>query len=325
MQRKYFYLLICTLVAIFLLINWQNLQRIDFAEKEGTVVLGFVLILLLLFCLFYFVGLVIAVRFLIYPIYRCGCLGFLVKLAGPIYPAIYLDRIAEKFYLRKQYEEACKIYSEVVWLLPNEVNAILARGNMHLRLGRPEQALADFEKAIRFDPKSSQARICRIAFYLQQQQFDQIEPDIQACSADLLQHPSDFLTLGYACELYGYWERALDAYEHAILLEPANSEYLLQLARLRATCPLDSVRNGALALAHIEAVNRLQPAKDWIAESIFACTYAELEQFERAMEHARKSLELAPDDAKPERADRLKLYESRQKHRLAPKFVASAE
>jgi|TergutMp193P3_1026864.scaffolds.fasta_scaffold66747_2 tetratricopeptide (TPR) repeat protein len=60
---------------------------------------------------------------------------------------------AEKLRNNQNYEEAIAEYSEVIKLLPNDAESFEWRGDCYRKLEQPENALADYNKAISLEPE----------------------------------------------------------------------------------------------------------------------------------------------------------------------------
>ena len=122
----------------------------------------------------------------------------------------------------------------------------------------------------------------------------------------------------------GKWGEAVATHRRAVAAVPAALGPRLGLAWLLATCPVDSVRDGA------EALDLLKPVADPQPELVLyfdvaAAASAEAGQFDQAVAQASRALELAAKGRSSDTADspllrelrtRLSLYESGRPYRL---------
>jgi tetratricopeptide (TPR) repeat protein len=86
---------------------------------------------------------------------------------------------------------------------------------------------------------------------------------------------------------------ALPHYEAALAIDPDSSLPLNKLARILATAPDDSLRNGARAVTLAERANRIIGARDPIYLRTLAVAYAEAGRFDDAIQTAERALPLA--------------------------------
>jgi tetratricopeptide (TPR) repeat protein len=127
-------------------------------------------------------------------------------------------------------------------------------------------------------------------------------------------------SLGYALVCRGQVKEAIPRLEKAIELKPDYAEALNNLAWLRSTNPDAAIRDGGeslrLALCAEELTPELADAQDTLAAA-----YAETGQFDKAVEAARKGVELAEKASNRASAEgiksRLKLYGAGRPYRDA--------
>ena len=106
-----------------------------------------------------------------------------------------------------EYEKEIADYTAALALKGVEQNAQGAvhtmRGDVHLRLGNPKDALADFDRALVLDPKLFQAYLGRAVVRLVAGDFMKAEADYQSAQKERPQDPSPRYGLG----VISYWKQ----------------------------------------------------------------------------------------------------------------------
>jgi tetratricopeptide (TPR) repeat protein len=179
--------------------------------------------------------------------------------------------------------DAIEHLSAAVKYQPNYVEAQLALADTWRRSGRADLSLVPYLEAVRIDPRAAQAR------------------------------------LGYAIALasLGRYRDARDWLIEATALSPDRPELAHALARLLATAPDASVRDGQRAKAIVEELLKRQKTTD-LGETM-AMTLAELGEYSEAAAIQRGVMAAASNaglrDAVQRMSENLRLYERRQPNR----------
>jgi tetratricopeptide (TPR) repeat protein len=179
------------------------------------------------------------------------------------------------------YREALADFEAALRLQPRSASLHLRRGDLRFRLGADERALADYDQALQLQPQSAAAYQRRAAVYGRQRQY----------------------------------ERSLADYREAIRLDSRSADAHEGLAWLQATCPEPPLRNGQEAIAHAIRAEQLG-GKEVRFVNTLAAAYAESGQFAEAARFQEQALALAPDEQKAELDLRLKLYRVKKAYRL---------
>jgi tetratricopeptide (TPR) repeat protein len=180
-------------------------------------------------------------------------------------------------------QDAIEHLSAAVKYQPNYVEAQLALADTWRRSGRADLSLAPYLEAVKINPRAAQAR------------------------------------LGYAIALasLGRYRDARDWLVDATALAPDRPELAHALARLLATAPDASVRDGQRAKAIVEKLLEGQKTTD-LGETM-AMTLAELGEYSRAAAIQRDIMTAARKagfhDAVQRMSENLRLYERRQPNR----------
>jgi tetratricopeptide (TPR) repeat protein len=121
-------------------------------------------------------------------------------------------------------------------------------------------------------------------------------------------------TLGTALIQQGLVKEAIDQWQDALALQPDNGNAASNLAWVFATCPEDSIRDGARAVELGEKALRISGSKIPMIHRVLAAAYAESGRFADAIETARRGAELATTQGNPALAAELEsnvvLYQS---------------
>jgi tetratricopeptide (TPR) repeat protein len=160
---------------------------------------------------------------------------------------------------------------------------------------------------------------------------DDLQGAVAACTEAIQLEPNNadaYYFRGMANERWHEWAAALSDYRVAAKLDGSGYN---RLAWVLCTCPDASLRNGeeALALAHYV---RQGPSRTWAwpLEETLAAAYAELGQFEAAVEVQEYALgqAIADEAEEDELADlemRLKLYQEKQPYRQKDRDEADTQ
>jgi tetratricopeptide (TPR) repeat protein len=269
----------------------------------------------------------------------------------PDNPAI-LHQTAIVLWEIKKYEEAIPAYTKLIEIKP-EARAFLMRGRCHAKLEAYDLAIADFNEALRLDANLLEAVDARAHAAADATQFGNA---IQDYSQYLKLHPRDAATyynralshrkggdavaaiVDYtkAIELDPAFEKAyfnrsiahskLGQYEQAeadlkkcVELQPCKAAAPNGLAWLYATCPDARFRNGEAAVEWAQkAFNASEGKLKNVYDTMAAC-YAELGEFEAAVEWEQRylGLDLTPAEAEAGRK-RLELHQAGKPYREEP-------
>jgi protein O-mannosyl-transferase len=106
-------------------------------------------------------------------------------------------------------------------------------------------------------------------------------------------------TLGTALIQQGHVEEAIDQWQAALALQPDNGNAASNLAWVFATCPDNSIRDGARAVELGEKALGISGGKIPMIYRVLAAAYAESGRFGDAVETAQRGAELATNQGNP--------------------------
>jgi protein O-mannosyl-transferase len=173
---------------------------------------------------------------------------------------------------RKQYDKALPYLQAAVRVNPSKVGCRSNLGTVYTYLGRLDEATAEFRHALEIDPDDAQAR----------------------------------LNLGRALCRAGKTAEMLVEWREVIRLVPNSIGVRRSAARLLATYPDASLRNGKEAITLAQRAVELSNAEDPLALDALAAAQAEIGQFQLAEETANQAAALAARQQKPDLAESIK-------------------
>lgn len=171
---------------------------------------------------------------------------------------------------------------------------------------------AELDRAInecRRDPTKSQSvgRGCRLRASLRGMREDWSGSYSDAVEALKLEGPYgvNYYLKGVAEFYLKRWRDAKADLEQATKLEPNHADALHHLVILMATAPDPALRDGRAAVTTALRACELTQWENWPVITGLAAAYAEAGDFEKAVQFAERSLELAPPEARVARQERL--------------------
>ena len=189
-------------------------------------------------------------------------------------------------YQRQQaWDQAIADFTAVYNMDKKNIEAISSRGFTHYLKGDGKNAVADFTTAIKINPESALA----------------------------------YNNRGFNRQTIGQYKEAIADFDKAIELEPKYALAFQNKAWLLATCPDEKIRDGKRA---IEAAMKAGELREWKAVTdvkSLAAAYAEVGDFEKAVEWQKKAVDMIEnEEAKSGEQELLKLYQNKAPFRFSP-------
>ncbi|HEV3164811.1 MAG TPA: tetratricopeptide repeat protein [Isosphaeraceae bacterium] len=193
---------------------------------------------------------------------------------------IYYNRGTARGF-KQDYDHAIADFSEAIRLNPRYDAAFSNRGSAWTNKREYAHAVADFNEAIRLDPRNAVA----------------------------------YSNRGLAFSRQRSYARALTDYNEAIHRDPSDALSYNNRAWLLATCPASAFRDGKQAVSSAQRACELADGTPSYTLGTLAAAYAELGDFESAVNWQTKAIALAPEDEKDDYRARLKLYQDKKPYR----------
>jgi tetratricopeptide (TPR) repeat protein len=229
-------------------------------------------------------------------------------------------------------DRAIEDFDQAIQLDPNYADAYVNRAQArilkaHELRGRPRlyeaelrRAITDADRAIQLEYGQFQAYNTRGAARLLLKECDRAVGDFDRAIQVAPSFAPAFANRGTALQEQGKYGPALADYEAALELDQRVVDAHSGLAWLLATCPLAKYRDGKRAVVEATRACELTGWKEGHLFDYFAAAYAEVGDFEKAVEWQSKALQSLPEsepDVKKYRA-RLDLYRARKPYREHP-------
>jgi tetratricopeptide (TPR) repeat protein len=171
-------------------------------------------------------------------------------------------------------------------------------GSALVREGMVDEAIPHFEKALelwsdRADRQNAETHYNLGNAFLRKRQLDDAIAHYRKAVEILPDYAEAHSNLGIAFQLQGRSVEAIDEYERTLGIAPQSLPTRNNLARLLATCPDLSLRNGARAVQVAQEAVQLSDGGDPTIFRTLAAAYAENNQFPEAVAAAERALQLA--------------------------------
>lgn len=229
-------------------------------------------------------------------------------------------RVPNELYVRKdevaRLNDAPGAYGELIRADPKNLWALRQRALVWTRKGLHANAINDLTQLITLEPEAMYFNDRGNA----RRSTGEYDRALQDYDEALRRDPKEPI---YYYNRAAVWEdkwnlsRAIQDYEAAYRLRPTEVDYVRSLAHLLAAAPDAKDRDGKRA---VELATQACELTGWIKGTeldTLASAFAEVGDFEKAVQHEKKALEDKQADAASTKSysERLKLYEQRQPYR----------
>jgi tetratricopeptide (TPR) repeat protein len=220
-------------------------------------------------------------------------------------------------------DEAIQNYQRALKLNPLLVPAKTNLASALLAAGRVDDAIPRLREAVELHPESAELHNSLGRALAMKRQL----ADAVAEFAKAVEIKPNYVEALYYLGLSVYYlpggaEKALEHWRQALKVDPNCMPALDSVAHVLATSPDAAVRNGAEAVALAEHAVQLSGGKNPAYLDTLAAAYAEAGRFPKAVETARRAMDLASRQNQPELVQELtakvRLYEAGTPFREAP-------
>ena len=191
-----------------------------------------------------------------------------------------LKKQADDYLKNGSIDSAISYYSQVITINAYDSTVFNSRGNAYSRKGDLNQAIADWERALRIDPNLAEAkRNIETAQQQQQREREQLQREqLQRAQAALDQGRKNYDIRDY--------NRAVSDFTDAILLNPNSNDAYFQRARA-----YNALRNYDRAIADYTQVLKLDPT-DGGAYYNRALVYTDKKDYDRVITDCTQAIRL---------------------------------
>ncbi len=219
-------------------------------------------------------------------------------------------------------DEAIAHYRKGLDVKPDDAEARYQLGLALQRQGKIDEALAQYRQAVKIKPGYAEARNNLGAALQSRGRIDEAIAEYRKALEIKPDYARVYYNLGTVLAGRGRFDEALAQFRRALEFKPNDADAQNNLAWLLATCPADSLRNGAAAIEHAQRANQLCGGGRADVLNTLAAAYAEAGRFPEAVAAARKALELAAQQNHRDWVDvlraRIALYEAGKPCRNSP-------
>jgi tetratricopeptide (TPR) repeat protein len=192
--------------------------------------------------------------------------------------------------MNNNFERAAVDWTEVIRLDRTNAAAFFYRGDCYNRISKIDLGIRDLSESLRLNPANADAYLVRGEAYLQKSDATNGIKDLtQAIRLNSKLEPA-YQYRGYLYATQCRFVEAAQDYSKALILDPTNDWTYNALARLKATCPDDSVRNGHEAVTAAKKACELTRWKERGSIQTLAAACAETGDFKRAIEYENQAL-----------------------------------
>jgi tetratricopeptide (TPR) repeat protein len=167
---------------------------------------------------------------------------------------LHADVLVARATLNEPGEAALRDLSDAIKLVPNHLEAIRARAQVHLQLGKPDQALADLDAALEIDPEDQRLHALRGAVLASQKKFDEAIKAFSQAIELSPGSPSAQLERAKVYLILGKGEEALQDLNKVLAMVRTVPEILLMRANA-----YELLDDPDRALRDVEAALKLKP------------------------------------------------------------------
>lgn len=232
--------------------------------------------------------------------------------ANPKAPFAYHGR-ALAYRYKKEPTKALADFDQAIKLKPFSM-FFYNRGVTRYETGDDKSAIADLTRALQGKPGDPRVRalclVARARCHINQSKSGPALTDLNA-AIKLREDSEAYRLRGIIHKVAHQYEKSLADYEKAIALEPESPDAYGTAAYLLSVCPTPKYRDGAKAVRYATKACELTKWQDAGAIDSLAVAYAEMGEFEKALQFQKQADELD----KEVDADRLVLFEKRQPFR----------
>ena len=242
---------------------------------------------------------------------------------NPAYPEVH-NNLGVALARAGKLDEAVTHFRKALEVNPNSAEVLNNLGRALAEAGKPDEAIAHFQKILEANPNSAEVHnslgVALVWKRRLEEAITHFEMAVKVNPGFTEAHQNLGDTLYY---LLGKTPEALVHWHEVLRALPNHVVVLNQTARVLATSPEASVRNGAEAVILAERAAQLSGKREPVILDTLAAAYAEAGRFPEAVETARRALALATEQNQQPLAEALKariaLYEANTPYRGAPR------
>ncbi|MBO0698381.1 MAG: tetratricopeptide repeat protein, partial [Zavarzinella sp.] len=188
-------------------------------------------------------------------------------------------------------KDAVDYFTKMLDQEPDNDQWFAFRGWARFRQGKTDEALKDYAEAIRLSPRAASWYGNRGLIYVETKKLDEAIADFTT-AIDLTGNEIGYRHRGMAYSRKKDFAKAAEDYAKAVELNPDSALNQNQLAWTLATVPDAKVRDGKRALEAAKKACELTDHKNGGYLDTLAAAYAELGEFDKAVQWQEKALQV---------------------------------
>jgi len=192
----------------------------------------------------------------------------------------------------RQFDKALADCNESLRLQPKEAYAYAMRADVYRLKSDYGRALADASQALKINPKLWRAYQVRGRAYEEQKRYAEAVREFDQVIPMPPSSPQGYLARADTLYEGGDYQRAAKAFREAVRRFPLSDRAHGSLAWFLGTCPDASLRNGKEAVAEATKACEMVGWRDWGYVDALAAGYAEVGDFDRAVECMNRVLKM---------------------------------
>jgi tetratricopeptide (TPR) repeat protein len=217
---------------------------------------------------------------------------------------------------KQEFGRAIADFDAAIRLDPNVAGFYIARGLAWHDQRQNDKAIADLDQALKLDPENPAAYGIRGGAWAGKKELDKAIADFSRLIQLEPTNAWAYSSRGLALAELKRFDKAIADLDRALELDPENPDALNGCAWFRATCPVATFRDGALARKTATKACELTGWQQPGLLDTLAAAHAESGDFASAVKCQSKAIELETDaNEKAEFGDRLKLYKEKKPYR----------
>lgn len=243
----------------------------------------------------------------------------LVRLfCGRRYTASALCHYGAKLFTDENYDKADSVFSQAIEFDSTPAHYWTNRGATRFMLARYDQAIEDLSKALDIDSSDQSAFSYRGFTWVAMEKFPSALDDLANVECNASDDCMTAYYRGHVHEVLHHWEEAFEDYLLAYQLDSTQTAVGTALARLQAGCPEEGLRDASKAIENATNMCVRTNWQEWVSISVLGAAYSAKGDFDNALKYATMAFELAPEDEKSERAERITQFQNQQPFTLPP-------